>query len=180
MNELDYVLLTVVGFSGLMAIMRGLLREVVGLLGWGMAFITASRFSEMMGQYLSHWVHEPRLLNPLAFFVVFASTLIFFSILGKLLKNLVGQVGLSMVDRFLGLCFGLARGVLILMIGLILFQRFQQDTKPSLLISQSLLSPYLVSGSDWMIQRLPNDWVLTQSTVISTDIEQISISPNYP
>lgn len=194
MNGVDYIVVAVVVFSGGMAVLRGFLREIVGLVGWGLAFVMASRFSGGLATYLAHWIPQPGLLHPLSFFLVFTSTLIFFSVLGRLLKHLAGQVGLSVTDRFLGLCFGLVRGLLILMIGVVLVRYFYQevDAAPLAMLDESFSYPYLVQGVEWITQQLPPDWVLTRETltelpatlevpaIMEMDLEQVLPSVPTP
>ena len=173
LNELDYVFLVVVGLSGLMAVLRGFLSEIIGLLGWVSAFLAASRFSGTVSPYLDQWIHQPSITGPLAFGLIFIATLVLFGLLGKLLKHLAGQVGLSTSDRILGLGFGLVRGVFILMMGFVLFQSFFQGREPPEMVRQSQLSPYLTQGTDWTMEHLPPGWALTRPTFTSTDIENM-------
>ena len=176
MSALDYGLLTVVLFSGFMAVLRGFVREMVGLIGWISAYMVAARFSNPLAGYLGHWIQHPAVVHALSVFILFILTLVLFFGFGRVLKLVVDQAGLSITDRFFGLCFGLTRGVLILMIGCLLFQYFYQEQQPPTWISSSLFYPYLIQGADEITQRIPPEWVLTLPTMTPTPInlEQVS------
>lgn len=160
MNELDYVLLGVVMVSALLAVGRGFVRELTGVLGWLSAFVVAARFAEPVAHYLGHVIaHEPT-ANRVAYFLIFASVLVLFGVIGQLLKHLFGQTGLSLVDRFMGFCFGLTRGILILMIGFLVMNHFFQEHTNRPIVAQSQISPYFIQGANWTVQQLPPQWVL--------------------
>lgn len=172
MNELDYVLLGVLAISGLMALWRGFLREALGLLGWVAAFVAAARFSEELARHLDQWIEPPILTDRLSFFAIFVATLVLFGMLGQLLKKFFGLAGLSVADRLLGLCFGLARGSVILAITLVMYQHlFYPQHAPSDHMARSTLLPYLVQGTDWAMQTLPPSWRLPRAAA------PISVAP---
>ena len=171
---LDYGLLTIVIFSGFMAILRGFVREIVGLIGWISAYMVTARFSTQLAGYLEPWIQDPDIVHASSIFILFILTLLLFSVLGNILKLMTGQAGLSVMDRFFGFCFGLTRGVLILMIGFVLVHYFYQQKEPSTWISNSLFYPHLVQGTDWITQRIPLEWVLAQPTNVPINLEQVS------
>lgn len=180
MNTLDFILLAVVGISGFMAVLRGFLREVLGLVGWISAFILASRFSGELAHYLDHWIHQPDVLNMAAFLLIFLVVLLLFGVLGRLLRHLASQVGLTLTDRFFGLCFGLARGTLIVWIGVVLFQSFSLERESTAMLQGSLLFPYVIQAADWITQQqLPPEWVLTPSTGTTSPIQNVVIPPTH-
>ncbi|MEO5363149.1 MAG: CvpA family protein [Magnetococcus sp. DMHC-8] len=179
MNALDVLFLIVLGISGLLAVLRGFLREVLGLLGWAMAFVVASRFFGDLAGPLTAWIHQAYLVKPIAFFLIFVATLLAFGFVGEKLRQLVGQAGMSSADRFMGLCFGLARGVLVLLIGFIVFKNFYHGDQPVELLAQSTLAPHLAKGADWMSQQFSSDWVLSQSAAAQSNLGQI-FRPSHP
>ena len=56
----------------------------------------------------------------LGFVAVFAATLLLFMVVRFFLSRLLRAVGLGLVDRFLGMLFGLLRGLLIVLVGVML------------------------------------------------------------
>ncbi len=167
MNFFDYFLLTMIGFSGLFATLRGLLREVVGILGWILAFVGASRYSGRFAAQFFDWIDSPDLRQIIAFVVIFITVLIIMGIIGQLIKKLASEAGLSALDRFLGLIFGLLRGVLIITIGYMIALHF--DIGQPDMVSRSFLSPYFELGVFWLGDRIPPDWLFPGMVPTPTD-----------
>ncbi|MBF0584301.1 MAG: CvpA family protein [Magnetococcales bacterium] len=179
MNALDIFFLTVLGISGILAVLRGFLREVVGLLGWALAFVVASRFFGDLSIVLADWIHQAYLVKPIAFFLIFVSTLLAAGFLGQKLQTLADQSGLTVADRFMGLCFGLARGLLVLLIGFILFKNFYQGEQPVDLVAQSVFSPHLAQAADWMSKQFSPDWVMSHANAAQTSVGKM-FRPTHP
>lgn len=113
MNAGDLIVIAVVLASGLIALMRGFIREVLSLAGWvGAALVT------LWGFTLARPVARGIIVNPLLADIVagvalFVISLVVFSIISGAIGNLVRNSSLNALDRSLGLVFGIARGVVI-------------------------------------------------------------------
>src|SRR5262249_19112957 len=93
---------------------RGLVREVVSILGWIIAFLAANLFAGPLGPSMPEAIPSPELRVAAAFVAVFIVSLILASLAGLILSKVLKAVGLGGFDRWLGALFGAARGVLIL------------------------------------------------------------------
>ena len=113
MTVFDYAVLAIVGISVLLSILRGFFREVMALLGWVVAFIVAKLYTLQLAPLLPQSIpsHSLRLLA--AFVILFLGTLLVASLLSIAVSGLVKKIGLGWLDRWLGAIFGIARGVLI-------------------------------------------------------------------
>ena len=115
MTWLDYAVAGVLLLCILFGLWRGLVREVVSILGWVIAFLAANLFAAPLGQALPSEIPTPELRLAIAFMAIFVCSLALTTLLGLLLSKMVKAVGLEGIDRTLGALFGTAKGVLILL-----------------------------------------------------------------
>lgn len=113
MTWLDLAVLIVLALSMAWGVWRGLVREVISLAGWVIAFLVANVLAEPLAQMTRSWIPRPEWHLLLAFVVIFLLTLTATTLAGVALSRLVKKVGLGGLDRTLGGAFGLARGWLI-------------------------------------------------------------------
>lgn len=113
MTLLDYAVLGVTGISIAWGLWRGLVREVISLAGWVIAFLAANLFAGPLAETLPASISRPELRIAIAFVAVFLLTLTITTLSGLLFSKLVKAVGLGGLDRTLGALFGAARGLLI-------------------------------------------------------------------
>ena len=117
MATLDIVVLAVILFSSLIAFALGFVRVVLGLAGWvGAALITiyAFPFARPVAQ---HWIPNALVADVAALGIVFIVALILLSVVSHAISRVVRNSALSILDRTLGLAFGLALGVAIVCVG---------------------------------------------------------------
>lgn len=115
MTWLDYAVLGVMGISFVWGIWRGLVREVISLAGWVIAFLAANLFAGPLAETLPASISRPELRLAIAFVAVFLLTLTVTTLAGLLFSRLVKAVGLGGLDRTLGGLFGVVRGALIVL-----------------------------------------------------------------
>ena len=144
MNWADWVLLGIVGISCLISIKRGFFREAISLGIWAAAFFVAVSFHQQLAALMTEAITTASLRYLVAFVLLFGLTLIVGSMVNYLFYELVKMTGLTGTDRALGVVFGLARGVIIVMALLIflpMLMPVQQDSwwQESTLIPQFLL-----------------------------------------
>ena len=115
MTTLDWILAAVLGFSLLLGAWRGLVYEVLSLLGWLASFYAAQWFAPQVAVLLPWDSASPPMRYAAAFVLVFIASLFAAGLLAALIKSLVNAIGLRPVDRTLGAAFGLLRGLVLLL-----------------------------------------------------------------
>jgi len=115
MNWLDYAVLGVFAVSLAVGAWRGLVREVISILGWVIAFLAANLFAGPLGAAMPQAIPTPELRVAAAFIALFVGSLVVTSLLGLLLSKIAKAVGLGALDRALGTLFGAGRGLLIVL-----------------------------------------------------------------
>jgi membrane protein required for colicin V production len=115
MAALDWVFVAVLVGSFALGAWRGLVYEVLSVLGWFAAFVLAQWLAADVAAMLPMGEAPAAIRYAAAFLLVFVATAFGAGLLAWLVKKLVEAVGLRPVDRTLGAAFGLVRGVLLLL-----------------------------------------------------------------
>ena len=116
MTVFDYAVLAIIGLSILLSVIRGLVREILALLAWVAAFVTANLFGGKLAALLPAAIPTLELRLLAGFVGIFFVVLLLMSLVAIILSKLVKSAGLSVEDRILGSMFGLMRGALIVMV----------------------------------------------------------------
>jgi membrane protein required for colicin V production len=116
----DYLVLFVMVCSVLIGIMRGLIKEILSLLGWVIAFVVANAYGATLADMLPEVVPGQTVRLLLAFVVLFIGVRLLMGLLTMTLDALITATGLTLADRGLGSLFGLARGLVIVLTVVIL------------------------------------------------------------
>lgn len=123
LNWFDAVVLGIVLVSGLMAFFRGLLREVFSIVAFIGAALAAFYFRHLVAPALSNFLQPAIVAEGAAAFLVFLIVFIGVTILTSLLARAVHQSDeIGALDRFAGAAFGVARGVLIVALFVLLMR----------------------------------------------------------
>ena len=156
MPLLDVTLLALVGVSAVLGLLRGFIGVVASILAWVLASWVAFRYGGEVAFMLSD-DGQPALTELFGGYALcFVAVMVFVGLAGWVVGKLVKGVGLSGLDRVLGLGLGLVRGVfvacaLLLLLG---FTRMPQESS----WQRSRVVPALLPGALWLRGWLP-DWV---------------------
>ena len=113
----DGVLGGILLLSLIVGVWRGLVYELMSLAGWVAAFVVAQWLAEDVARWLPVWQEAAAQVRyALAFVLVFVASMFAAGMVSWLLRKLVDTAGLRPVDRSLGGIFGLARGVVVLLV----------------------------------------------------------------
>ena len=115
MTGVDWVFIAVLGVSLLLGVWRGLVREVLSLVNWVLAFYLAQWFAQDAAKYLPMSGVSDVLRYAIGFALVFVVSAFAGGLVVWGLSKLVSSAGLGLVDRSLGAVFGLLRGMIFLL-----------------------------------------------------------------
>ncbi len=157
MNWVDFVVLAVVLVSGLVGVLRGLVREVLGVAAWIAAAWVASPYG--LFPYVVPWVRkqvsDPGVGDIVAFGGVFLVALVVLWIIVGAISSRVRGSALGGLDRTFGLVFGIVRGAVLLAATYILGGFLSpSDGWPAPVQQARLLTP-VYQGAEWLANQVP-------------------------
>lgn len=115
MTAVDWILLGVLVFSMLLGAWRGLMYEVLSVLGWAVSFYVAQWFAPDLATRLPVQSASDPVRYAAAFVLIFIASVFAAGLLAFLVKKLVAAIGLAPVDRVFGAAFGVLRGIILLL-----------------------------------------------------------------
>jgi membrane protein required for colicin V production len=115
MPVLDWVFLGLLLLSMLLGAWRGLVFELMSVVGWVAAFVLAQWLGASVGMRLPLSGASEALRYPAGFVVVFVGTVFVAGLLAWVTKKLIEAVGLRPADRALGALFGVVRALVMLL-----------------------------------------------------------------
>jgi membrane protein required for colicin V production len=120
---LDIFLIVVMLISGMLAMVRGLIREVLSIAGWGAAAGAAlyayAKLLPSAKAYFNTWNDLAVSIGTVA--VAFVVTLIVVAVITVKISDKILDSRIGALDRTLGFLFGLARGLLIVVVAFVFF-----------------------------------------------------------
>lgn len=155
LTPVDWVILVVLFCSIVLSLWRGFAREAVSLAGWVAAFVFANMFVAELAGVLMRWIDNVTGSYIAAYALLFVGTLVLAGIVARLSAQVVRVSGLSLLDRVLGTVFGLARGIIIIVVAVYVIQHLlpPQDLQ---FLQRSQLMPYVDMLVQW-VQMLFHD-----------------------
>lgn len=115
MTAFDYGVITIVLASLALGLWRGLVGEVLALLAWVLAALAAWQLGPEIGALITA-IADPGLRVLAGYAAVFVGVLVVLALVRLAVRGLLKALGLTAVDRVLGVVFGVARGLLIVVI----------------------------------------------------------------
>lgn len=115
-NLIDLIVVTVIVLSGVFALARGFVKEVLSIISWvGAVFATLYGFN-IASAVARRFIGAPLIADAVAGGALFLITLFALSFVSGLISNRVRGSAAGSVDRSLGFVFGLLRGFVLISI----------------------------------------------------------------
>jgi membrane protein required for colicin V production len=154
LNLFDITVIAIMGLSCLFAFFRGLVREILSLVGWMGATIFTAYYFRPVAEKLADHFRDPHVAMAVAIGSLFIGALLAFFILNMLIvKTIKSGEGGGMLDNMLGLVFGAFRGAFIVSVAFFMLNiAFSEDNYPDWL-KEAATRPYAEKGV-MMLTRL--------------------------
>jgi len=161
---LDVVLIVVMLISGLLAMVRGFMREILSIIAWvlaaGATLYAYAKLLPLAKQYFNNDI----VAAVAVIGGVFLLTLLIVSILTVRLSDMVLDSRVGALDRTLGFLFGLARGLVIVVVAFLFFAWLVPSKTQPAWVANAKSKVVLQSTGDWLMSMLPDD---PESTILN-------------
>jgi membrane protein required for colicin V production len=160
---LDIVLIAVMLVSGFLAMVRGFMREVLSIIAWILAAVaTLYSYSKLL-PYARQYFNNDVVAAVAVIGGVFLLTLIVVSILTVRISDMVLDSRVGALDRTLGFLFGLARGLVIVVVAFLFFTWLVPDRSQPEWVKSAKSRVVLAGTGQWLMSMLPED---PESTIL--------------
>ena len=149
---IDYFLLAILLVSLIAGLIRGFAKEVLSLITWILATLVSIAYSATLATLLAPYLHTPLIARIASFFSLFVACIIVGALFNMLIGSMIRRVGLSGLDRSLGLVFGLARGGLLVVV--LLWAGHLTTIIQQTAWQKAVLIPYLLPLVDYVNQLI--------------------------
>jgi membrane protein required for colicin V production len=134
--------------STIIGLLRGLVREAVSLVFWVVAIWAAWKLGPIVEPHLGGLLADPMVAPWIGRLVILILVLLAGWVIGMLLSYFTRSMGLGLVDRIMGLLFGLLRGLVLM--GLIIIGGELLNLNHEEWWGRSKLVPFGETVGDWL------------------------------
>ena len=140
LNLADWFILIVLIASGVISFARGFTKEFLSLFLWLAAFIAAISLEYLATPKIDEFIGNEEISKIISYIAVFVIFIFIGGMIIKFISKLIKWSGASGFDRFLGVVFGLIRGLIVLFV---IFLLLPSGIKTTDLINNSKITPII-------------------------------------
>ena len=160
---LDLILLGVMLISGLLAMVRGFMREILSIAAWAIAAVaTLYAYSKLL-PFAKSYFNNDIVAAGVVIGGTFLVTLIVVSVITVRFSDMVLDSRVGALDRTLGFLFGLGRGLIIVVVAFLFFAWLVPPRTQPAWVANAKSKVVLQSTGDWLMSMLPDD---PESTIL--------------
>jgi membrane protein required for colicin V production len=154
---LDIILLVVMLISALLAMVRGFMREVLSIASWAAAaIVTVLGFPKAL-PVVQGYISNDIVAKAVTIGGIFLGTLIIVSVITIKISDMVLDSRIGALDRTLGFLFGLARGLVIVVVAFLFFNWLVPDRSQPEWVKNAKSLVVLKKTGDTLMSMLPED-----------------------
>ena len=154
---LDFLLLGVMMISGLLAMIRGFMREVLSIAAWAAAAVATVLLYPKLLPVAKANISSDLLATAAVIGGTFLLTLLVVSVLTVRVSDMILDSRIGALDRTLGFLFGLARGLIIVVVAFLFFSWLVPAGKQPDGVKNAKSRVVLQSTGEWLQALLPQD-----------------------
>ena len=160
---LDFILIGVMLVSALLAMIRGFMREVLSIAAWVLAAVATLYAYAKLLPYAKTYFNNDIIATAVVIGGTFIGTLIIVSVITVKFSDMVLDSRVGALDRTLGFLFGLARGLVIVVVAFLFCAWLVPPrTQPSW-VANAKSKVVLEQTGNWLMSMLPDD---PESTIL--------------
>src|SRR6184192_2403523 len=156
-------LLGVMLISGLLAMIRGFMREILSIAAWVIAAVATLYFYAKLLPYAKSYFNNDIVAAGVVVGGTFLITLLIISVMTVRFSDMVLDSRIGALDRTLGFLFGLVRGLIIVVIAFLFFAWLVPDRSQPDWVRSAKSRVVLQGTGDWLMSMLPDD---PESTIL--------------
>ena len=180
---LDILLLVVMLVSGLLAMIRGFMREILSIGAWGVAALATLYAYAKVLPIAKGYFSSDMVATAVTVGGVFLLTLLIVSIITVRISDMVLDSRVGALDRTLGFLFGLGRGLIIVVVAFLFFAWLVPDKQRPDWVTNAKSRTVLDGTGQWLMSLLPDDpenTILKKFKKNKPDDEQTDTEPAPP
>jgi len=154
---LDVLLLVVMLISGLLAMIRGFMREVLSIAAWIIAALVTLYAYPRVLPLASEYFSNKMVATGISVGGVFLLTLMVVTLITVRISDLVLDSRIGALDRTLGFLFGLGRGLIIVVVAFLFFAWLVPERSQPDWVRGAKSRVVLQSTGNWLESLLPED-----------------------
>jgi membrane protein required for colicin V production len=160
---LDVILIGVMLISAVLAMIRGFMREVLSIAAWVVAALATLYSYGKLVPYAKSYVNNDIVATGAVVAGTFLLTLLVVSVVTVRFSDMVLDSRVGALDRTLGFLFGLARGLIIVVVAFLFFAWLVPSKTQPAWVANAKSKVVLQSTGDWLMSMLPDD---PESTIL--------------
>lgn len=155
---LDGILIGITLFSAVLAMVRGFSREVLSVASWVAAAFAAYYFYPLLLPYAQEYTTSTTVAMIGSAALIFLVALIIVSFITMKIADFIIDSRVGALDRTLGFVFGAARGLLLVVVGMLFFNWLVQDPErqPTWVV-EAKSKPLLDQLGTQLVNMLPDN-----------------------
>ena len=154
---LDIILIGVMLVSGLLAMMRGITREILALLAWVGAFVATLVMYPVLKAPVREKINSDILADTLIIGGVFIAVLVIISVVTMRFTDVLLESRVGALDRTLGFIFGILRGLVLVVIAYLFFAWLVPRSGQPEWVKEARTLPLIVGTGDYIRSVLPEE-----------------------